>query len=243
MVVFEASDFPSAYENFNAGYSALQNEGIPPELDVQQFVLNSPLGKAISAGIVWSSDDHETGQLWIAKILALGKVIMNTIAPTTMVQYAEAMAAQLDSSSFGSVQTLSVRRWTKETTQIIGRYLDIMPTSIGTGFIMHEIRGPSAAPNTGSVFRSREPHLMLELISMVSKEEDTEESEEWATRLKTELLQKDPVNVLPGTYISVTRPGDAPTSEMYGPNYQTLLGLKKKYDPQNVFSLAVPRLP
>jgi hypothetical protein len=29
---------------------------------------------------------------------------------------------------------------------------------------------------------------------------------------------------------------------VYGPHYDTLLALKKKYDPDNVFKYAVPRL-
>jgi hypothetical protein len=83
---------------------------------------------------------------------------------------------------------------------------------------------------------------MLEFISLVAKEEDFKESEDWATRLKNELVQGDPENVNSATYIAITRLGDGSLPEIYGPEYQTLLDLKQKHDPQNVFSLAVPRL-
>ena len=244
MIIFGAQDLPSTYESFNASYQTLLEEGIPLELDVQQFVINSPHGKAFAIGVVWASDDHDTGRVWIAKIEALGAVVMNTIAPQTMSEYVEAMGSQVATSSYGSARSINVRRWTKKTTEIISKGLDKMPSSTGTAFSLHELRGPSAAPNADSVFGTREPHFMLEFLSMVDREEDVADSEEWAISLKNEILQKDSENVLPGTYLSVTPPGDVPLSKIYGPdsNYQTVLNLKQKYDPQNVFNLGLPRL-
>jgi hypothetical protein len=242
MIALEAPDFPSAYDNFNAGYAAMQEKGIPDELDVQQFIFNTPHGKMLAIGIVWSSDDHETGRLWIAKIKALGKELMDTITASTLLEYVDGMAEKLDDSGWGSAQTLNVRKWTKETSKILGSHLDKMPSSIGTAVSVHELRGPSAAPNPDSVFRVREPHFMLEFISLVAKEEDFKESEDWAARLKDALVHGDPDNVIPATYIAITRLGDESLPEIYGPEYQTLLDLKQKHDPQNVFSLAVPRL-
>ena len=244
MIIFGAQDLPSAYESFNASYQALLDKGIPLELDVQQFIFNSPHGKAFAVGVAWASDDHDTGRVWVSKIEALGTVVMNTIAPQTMSEYVEVIGSQLSTSSYGSARTINVRGWSKTTSEIIGRALDKMPSSNGTAFSLHELRGPSAAPNADSVFGTREPHFMLEFLSMVDKEEDVADSEEWAISLKNEILQKDPENVLPGTYLSVTPPGDVPLSQVYGPdsNYQTVLALKQKYDPQNVFSLGLPRV-
>lgn len=242
MIVLETPDFASTYENFNAGYAAMQEKGIPDELDVQQLILNGAHGRILGIGIVWSSDDHETGRLWVAKIKALGKEVMNSITASTVLQYVEGLAEHMDDSAFGAAQTINLRKWTKETSKILGSFLDKMPSSIGTAVSVHELHGPSAAPNPGSVFRAREPHFMVELISLVKKEEDFQESEDWATRLKNEILLRDPENVIAGTYIALTRLGDESLPEIYGAEYQTLLDLKRKYDPTDVFSLAVPRL-
>ncbi|KAI0157630.1 FAD-binding domain-containing protein [Xylariaceae sp. FL1272] len=51
---------------------------------------------------------------------------------------------------------------------------------------------------------------------------------EWARATKKQLLEGDPENML--------------ESCVYGPHYEGLLALKKKYDPENVFKYAVPRL-
>jgi hypothetical protein len=119
-----------------------------------------------------------------------------------------------------------------------------MPSSFGTAFSAHELRGPSSEANNDSVFACREPHFILEFISLVENEEDVKESVEWATNLKNEILQINPGNLLTGTYISVTPPRDVPLSKIYSPdsNYQGLLALKRKYDLQNAFNLAVPKL-
>jgi hypothetical protein len=65
-----------------------------------------------------------------------------------------------------------------------------------------------------------------------------------SANLTNELLRVDPGNLLPASYVSVTPPGDVSLSTIYGPdsNYRTLMDLKQKCNPQNVFSLAGPRL-
>jgi hypothetical protein len=244
-IIYDSQDLVSTYEKFNAGYlTLLEGEAIPLDLDVQQFVVAGPQGKAFAVAVVWASDDHDAGRTCIAKIEALGTVVMNTVQPTTIADHVQVMVSQLPRSTYGLCRTISVRKWSKETSHILARGIDSMPSTPGTAYSLHELSGPSASPNPDSVFGSREPHFMLEFISMVENEEDAKESEEWGTNLKNEILQKDPENVLPGTYISVTPPGEVPLSKIYGPesNYQTLLDLKRKFDPQNVFNLAVPRL-
>ena len=245
MIIFDSQDLIPAYEKFNAGYQTLLEDGaIPLELDVQQFIVNTPQGKALAVAVVWSSDDHEAGRACLAKIEALGVVVMNTVESQTLAEYVEIMMSAIPPVAYGSCRTINIRKWTKETSQILSRGIHRMPSLFGTAFSLHELRGPSAAPNPDSVFAAREPHFMLEFISLVNQEENVKESEKWGASLRNEILQKDPENVLPGTYISLTPPGDVPLSKIYGPdaNYQNLLDLKKKYDPQNVFNLAVPNL-
>ncbi|OBT69935.1 hypothetical protein VE03_00413 [Pseudogymnoascus sp. 23342-1-I1] len=245
MIIFDTQNIISTYKDFNAGYQALLEDGsVPLELVISQFIMNTPHGRTLALELMWSSEDHDAGRATIAKIAALGPVIVNTIEPKTIADHIDSIGTQVSQHAYGTCQTVSIRKLNEDATEILGRAFEKMPSSFQTSVCVHELRGPLAAPNPDSVFASREPHFMLELISLVAKKEEVDESVEWATGLKNELLQMDPKNLLSGTHISVTRPGDMPLSKIYGPssNFEALLGLKRKYDPQNVFSLAVPRL-
>ncbi len=68
----------------------------------------------------------------------------------------------------------------------------------------------------------------------------------WAENTWSKLLQTDRSNILPGTYISLdrpaTEPASVPLSRLFGSNDRDLRALKKEFDPENVFSLAIPQL-
>jgi hypothetical protein len=74
------------------------------------------------------------------------------------------------------------------------------------------------------------------------KQEDAPESMEWMTNFHNDLLRTNSENILPGTYISLTSPKELDLTKIYGSNYETVLDLKREYDSDNVFNLAVPRI-
>ena len=142
----------------------------------------------------------------------------------------------------GSVGTISIRDLNEEAIAVIARNVEKMPAVNGAGFFIHELRGPSAAPNPESVFGSREPHMVLEIIKTVAEQTDLKRAEDWVDTFIGELRGMDPGNILPGTYISVTRPGSNSFENMFGSNYETLLEMKRKYDPEGTFDLAQPEV-
>jgi hypothetical protein len=117
-----------------------------------------------------------------------------------------------------------------------------MPSINGASFIMHELRGPSAAPTSESIFGAREPHMVLEIIKTVVEQTDLKWTEDWADTFISELRKMDPGNILPSTYISITPPGSNSFENIFGSNYETLLEMKRKHDPQGVFDLAQPEV-
>jgi hypothetical protein len=70
---------------------------------------------------------------------------------------------------------VSLRKLNKEVADMIGRAFENMPSSFGTSVCVLELRGVSTTANSDSVSASREPHFMLELISLVA-EEDVKEA-------------------------------------------------------------------
>ena len=151
-------------------------------------------------------------------------------------------SATVSSNVYGGEKTVSVRKLSEQVNKIIGKNLEKMPSDSGTAFSIQECRGPSAVPNLGSVFAPRVPHFVIELIGSTVNPANLNASQAWAANFREELLQVSHDNLLPGTYIALTKPGDTPLSKIYGPNYRTLLALKREFDPNDVFNLAVPRL-
>ena len=242
MIIYDSTDIAATAQNFSSGYQKLKSEGLPPALYAAPLVMNSPQGKLFTCAFIWGSDDHETGQAYLAKIAALGKVVMNTTGPNTITGYLKFLKTVVPQNAYGSVETISIRELNPEAVAVIARNLEKMPSVDGASFFIHELRGPSAAPNPESVFGSREPHMVLEIIKTVVEQTDLKRAEDWVDTFIGELRGMDPGNILPGTYISVTRPGSNSFENMFGSNYETLLEMKRKYDPEGTFDLAQPEV-
>ena len=206
------------------------------------MVVNSPMGKVFAAAFIWGSDDHETGRGYLTKIAALGNAVMNTVASNTVADFMKSLTTVVPPNAYGSIETISIRGFTPEAVAIMARNFEKMPTTNGTAFSMHELRGPSVGPHAESVFGSREPHQMLEIIKTVATQADLKGTEEWAENFVAEMRKMDPKNILPGTYISLTPPGSNSSANIFGSNYANLLKMKQKYDPEGIFGLAPPEV-
>jgi hypothetical protein len=242
MIIYDSTDIVVTAQNFNSSYQKLSTEGLPPALSAQQLVMNSPHGKVFACAFIWGSDDFETGQVYLAKIAALGKVVMNNVGPNTVAGYLQFLKPLVPPNAYGSIETISIRELNPEAIAVITRNIEKMPSINGACFIMHELRGPSAAPTSESIFGAREPHMVLEIIKTVVEQTDLKWTEDWADTFISELRKMDPGNILPSTYISITPPGSNSFENIFGSNYETLLEMKRKHDPQGVFDLAQPEV-
>ena len=241
MIIYDSQDISKTYMEFNAADQTLLDDGLPLELTVQQIAFNPPTGRAFGVIFVWSGNDIEEGQRWKEKIASLSPVVMDTVAVTTIPDWFSANAGLVASSVYGSSGTHILRLITPEVAAAIGRSLVEMPFDPVTMFTIHQLRGPSAAPDNTSVFAMREPHFMLEIMGCVTKEESKQESKQWISHTSNNVQQTDSSNILPNVYISLY-PEYEELSKFFGSHVEEILALKGKFDPQNVFSLTVPRL-
>jgi hypothetical protein len=238
--MYAPGDISATFQNFNAGYQELSRAGVPPELALQQFVVNTPHGRMFGANFHWGSDNEEAGRVFLAKVEKLGTVVMNTVTTTTVGAWLEGARAIVPSGVYGSTRMINLREITPEVARTLGPILVEMPSDPGTMYSVHELRGDSASPKTNSVFGSREPHMMVEFIGTAVEQANADVSLDWAERAVAEIRKTDPRNILPGTYISLDPQGATPLSKIYGANYESLLALKQEYDPEHVFKLAIP---
>ncbi|KAL3474761.1 hypothetical protein BJX99DRAFT_260019 [Aspergillus californicus] len=141
--------------------------------------------------------------------------------------------------AYGRSHSISLKEFTLKSLAVLANYSSLLPGG-GVGLAVHELRHPK--PNDASVFGNRLHHHMLEILSVTTDQDYVESGEQWALGLEANLRKEDPTNIL-GGYISLMDDDETDLKLVYGKHYETLLGLKREYDPRNTFRYAIPRLP
>lgn len=227
--------------SFNDFYEkAMESKELPDVLQLQPAVMEIP-GIGISFGIIgfWAGTDEEEGRQWMKKVAGAGKCIMEMTQPITLTEFVEANEKLVTWPSYGRTFTVSFKRFTPKTIEVLSKH-GLTPPGGGLSFSVHTLRHPR--PSEESVFGSRDAHHMLEIIALGGDASMQEERAVWASKLKEELQTEDPDNMVDSTYVSLGTDRDTDLKKVYGHHHSTLLELKKKYDAENVFKYAVPRL-
>ncbi|THV46987.1 hypothetical protein BGAL_0344g00090 [Botrytis galanthina] len=239
-IVFESEDISKTVEIFNNRFRELSARGLPLQLTVQQTIFPSSQGQLFVVQFMWASEDVETGRQLLAHIESLAPVSQNEVVSTTISQWMDSNTG-IPTSGYGKPLTLNVRSITTEIATVLARNSRRIPGDC-LGFSMQELRGISTKTDLTAVFGAREPHFMLEILPIVSNMKNLEDANRWGENFLGEVKRTNPENILEGTYISLTRQSELYLSKIYGPNYGNLLELKWMYDPNDVFSLAIPKL-
>lgn len=236
-LIFDPSDMEAGWTNLTEGVQALD---LPPALKVQFFSMEFPqLGNVFAAIITWVDDDHDKGRKWIEEIASLGKCIVNMAEEKTLTKYTEDNENLVHYGVHGRSYTLSLKRYTPKSVEVLAKYSKTVPGSKAM-ISIHTLSSPK--PNEESVFGARETHHMVEIVAMTKDESEKERALQWGQGLLQELQQADPRNVLGSSYISLLDHGDADLKKIYGNHLDTLVALKRKYDPDNVFKHSLPRV-
>ncbi|KAF2969151.1 hypothetical protein GQX73_g4413 [Xylaria multiplex] len=241
LLIYESSDLKTAWTTYAEGYEKLvAEEPLPRALQLQPFGIELPgLGKVLAIGATWADADQEEGKKWFGKIAALGTCILNNPEPKSVSAFAAFNETLVVYGSYGRGYTLNLGKYSTKMAEVLAKYTSLIPGG-GIAISVHSLRAP--APSTESVFGSRVDHLMVELVAMTGVQDLEAKGAEWSRSLIQELKEVDPENVLDSSYVSLLADEDSDDKKIYGAHYDKLVELKKKYDPDNVFKYAVPRL-
>lgn len=208
-----------------------------------QAILPTPFGRSFISAFTWSSSDEATGREWLQKVEALGTVLMSQVGVTTIPDWQNTVSAMVPSGIYGGSRTHSVREINNEVADIIIKNLETMGDAM---LSVHQLGKHGAQPNSESVFAIREPHFMLEIVGGSATKEGRQQTVDWAASTWNDLQHIGSENLIPTAYVSLDQPsevpGSTPLSRLFGSNAQEVFALKKQYDPEDVFKLAVPRL-
>ncbi|EED19921.1 6-hydroxy-D-nicotine oxidase, putative [Talaromyces stipitatus ATCC 10500] len=246
VIMYDSQDIRKTLAEYNAKYRKLSQDGLPKELTLQQMVFNSPQGKLFGVSFTWSSEDIEEGSRWRERIGSLGTLLMNTVSETTIPQWYKGIAALVPATAYGSFRTHNLHEIPPEVAECLGHHLAKMPSDPAAMFTIYQSRMSTSTPISDSVFPAREPHFMLEIIGCSTTKEKAPESEQWALDLWSNVSITDKNNFLSAAYISLEfieePPHPATLGRLFGSHVDDILATKKRYDPENVFDLTVPRL-
>ncbi|ROW04694.1 hypothetical protein VMCG_04745 [Cytospora schulzeri] len=236
-LIYESGDMKSIWTSLTDGLRCLS---LPAPLQIQLFAMEFPqLGRVLAAIATWVDDDHEEGRKWIDRVTSLGNCIANMTEAKKVAKYSEDNEKLVHYGVHGRSYTLNLKNWTPESVSVLAKYTQSVPS--GNAMIcIHSLR--SSRPNEESVFGTRQDHHMVEIVSMTADPSLEEEASKWGQALLRELQEQDRENILDSAYISLLDEEDADLKKIYNKHFETLVMLKKKFDPSNVFKHSMPKI-
>ena len=189
----------------------------------------------------WSGDPAR-GQDAIAALQRLGTPVMTQVAP---MPYAGVLG-MFDASVVNGRHHALATRWLPALTNEVAAMLTAAAVSATSPFsviAVHHFHGAAArVPAQDTAFALRRDHLLVEILAAwePSPHEDGTAHRAWAEDLSGQLA----ASALPGGYPNLLGPGEADRTLLaYSLNAPRLRDLKRRYDPDGVFSTATGTLP
>ncbi|MEU0145993.1 FAD-binding oxidoreductase [Streptomyces sp. NPDC006288] len=217
----------------------------PDELTVDVGFLPGPDGKpTVYVAPTWSGDlqvgNAENGP--VRALAGLGTPVMAEVGPVARSATLAATDAMFPFGRMGAIRTRTVQSIPGPAATVLDRAAQEF-TSPFSAIVWHQFHGAATRPPLGSTaFGRREPHLMVELISMWEggeRKDDARGGNGGSTHLRwlEELHAALEPFSLPGGYVNFLGP-ETPdqVARSYGPNTERLLAVKSAVDPDSVFA-------
>jgi hypothetical protein len=204
-----------------------------PELvNLDPVLYTGPDGPVVEIEACWSGD-HSQGEAWLKKLRAFGKPVHDTIAPRSYVALQTSGDELLKSGQYYFMKTGMLTQLKDEGIDLIIDSFQRMPAWYLVffdhcgGAYRHLAPAATAFPNRDMLFT-------LGTHSIWPTNENIAEN--------TEKMRANWRELSPLTQGFYTNYVDADTTlagyrDNYGPNFERLVALKAKYDPQNLFRL------
>ncbi|KAF5371134.1 hypothetical protein D9758_004133 [Tetrapyrgos nigripes] len=225
-------------------YRELLEEDFPDAFSGNATVGNLTGGfPGLSIVFVWSSSDLNAGKIFLEKIKKLGTA-KSAVKEKNLSEFIKVAFPPTPKKSM--VTSVYIPELSEGLIRIVVDNAKRAPAGSECFAHFHFSHGESTKPNAGSCFNVREPHLLIEIFgtpaSKAAEDKDPglkDKAYHWVKSLESELL--DSQLTMDGGYLNLLDPS-VPAKDSYGGKWNRLLSLKKKVDPENIFSNACPLL-
>jgi methylase of polypeptide subunit release factors len=199
-----------------------------------------PDGRPVVLFLPTWSGSPDAGETWTAPFLEMGTVLATTVEERT---YGGSLTIQdpfVVSGRRVVIDTCWVPSIESRVIELFIEAMDDAP-SPGCAILTHEFNGAaSRVPANATAFGLREDHVLVEILAMWDESDDRDENqrhEAWVRRT----LRSFAAIALPGGYPNLLPSGDTErAAQSYGPNLERLIRAKRRYDPEHIFSSAIP---
>jgi hypothetical protein len=213
---------------------------MPDELGISVSMASGPDGQPMLMFFPLWNGDKQQGEQIIRGFQALGTPQFAQVGPTTYADMLAVFDAWIDAAdgSHWETRTRSLPALTPDVIDVIARAV-ASRTSPYSMVNWHHFHGAATRiPPKQIAFSERREHFVLEIIACWKPDaSDAAAHRQWAQGLWEAL---DPF-ALPGGYANFLMPQHRDqVREAYGANGARLVGLKRRFDPGDVFDSAIP---
>ncbi|MGY3602623.1 MULTISPECIES: FAD-binding oxidoreductase [unclassified Bradyrhizobium] len=211
----------------------------PDELTVQHTLMVGPSGAIVVLVIPTWSGRPEQGEAGLQPFARLGTLLAGGIERQS---YA-ALLGMFDPYIASGLQTVMDSCWLPALDRdAIDVFIHAMENAVSPGcaIITHEFRGAaSRVAEAATAFGLRRDHLLVEILASFP---DRSNASDWPRHLHwTRSTRERFASALPGGYPNFLGKDELDRArQSYGGNAGRLMEIKHRYDPDNVFSSAIP---
>jgi len=212
----------------------------PDELTAQVGCVAAPDGGSMAfVWVTWCGLPSE-GKMRVAPFLKLGTLLAGAIEEKS---YGASLTA-FDPYLVNGQRTFMETCWLPSLdSSSIGIFVQAMETAVSPGcaIFTHEFRGAaSRVPLEATAFGLRRDHVVIEILATFVDHSDEAEEQRHRQWIRATLRAFDGM-ALPGGYPNFLPQGDTDrAAKSYGGNSGRLMRAKRQYDPDNIFSSAIP---
>ncbi len=211
------------------------------ELTIRSGFLQTPDGTTVLFLSPTYSGAIAAGEQAIAPLRTFGSLLVEQIQPITYYDLIHQIDAYTPAGRYYYLQTQSLAELQTETIEALIEPGLPLPSPFSTINIHHFHGAASRVSTSETAFALRQDHLMVELIAAWEPQslDDEQRHLQWAQRTSQALAPY----AFKGGYINLLDQAEQERVPLaFGANYQRLLDLKRKYDPDDVFRSTIGHL-
>ena len=206
----------------------------PDELSTAAALMTAPDGTPVVAIVVCYSGSLEDGEKALKPLRTFGSPVADLVK---LMKYVE-MQSLLDQGFLpGRLhywKSNFLRTLNDDAIETMVKYASVKPSPMSLFYLQHTHGAASRVGPSETAFPHRFDQYDFAILSMWSNPSDTETNVKWARDL-WETMQPF---VERSVYVNnLGEEGEDRVKAAYGPNYERLVALKKRYDPGNMFRL------